>query len=124
MDVTMATIAPQDRPWRDWYQLEVWRRRRRLQLAREPLCRLCCDRNLVALATIADHITPHRGNWNKFRLGELQSLCRDCHGRLKYHSDLHGYSSEIGNDGWPIDPKHPANNPKSIAPLHHRGDGH
>jgi hypothetical protein len=57
---------------------------------------------------------PHNGDWNRFLLGELQSLCRDCHAR-KWATDAKGgkpeigYSREIGPDGWPIDPRHPAN---------------
>jgi hypothetical protein len=76
---------------------------------------LCSERGVVSLATIADHITPHNGCWNTFLLGALQSLCRDCHGRMKHRLDLHGFSSEIGEDGWPIDPRHPANGGKPRA---------
>jgi hypothetical protein len=100
---------PTDRPWRQWYQLNIWRRRRLLQLRHEPLCAFCIERGVVTPATIADHIVPHRGNWTAFRLGPLQSLCNDCHVRLKHRLDLHGYSSDIGDDGWPVDPRHPAN---------------
>jgi hypothetical protein len=78
----------------------------------EPLCRYCSARGKVTPATIADHVTPHRGDWNAFRLGELQSLCFDCHNRLKHRIDLHGYSSDIGVDGWPLDARHPANGGK------------
>jgi hypothetical protein len=102
-------IAPTDRPWRQWYQLNIWRRRRRLHLQQEPLCAFCIDRGVATPAVIADHVVPHRGNWNAFRLGTLQSLCNDCHVRMKHHFDLHGYTSEIGADGWPLDPRHPAN---------------
>jgi 5-methylcytosine-specific restriction endonuclease McrA len=114
--ISAATILEKprsnERPWRSWYQLEVWRRRRRLQLRFEPLCAFCIARGVVTPATIADHVTPHRGDWNAFRLGALQSLCSDCHVRMKRRIDLHGYSSEIGDDGWPIDPRHPANGGK------------
>jgi 5-methylcytosine-specific restriction endonuclease McrA len=111
-DSSPMAILPQDRPWREWYQLNVWRRRRRLQLLQHPLCALCEARGVVTPATVGDHVTPHRGDWNAFRLGPLQSLCADCHGRMKHRVDLHGYSSEIGGDGWPLDPKHPANGGK------------
>jgi hypothetical protein len=108
-------IAPTDRPWRQWYQLNVWRRRRRLHLQQEPLCAFCIDRGVATPAVIADHVVPHRGNWNAFRLGTLQSLCNDCHVRMKHHFDLHGYTSEIGADGWPLDPRHPANGGNSAG---------
>jgi 5-methylcytosine-specific restriction endonuclease McrA len=112
---------PIDRPWRQWYQLEVWRRRRRLHLQQQPLCAFCIERGVVTPATIADHVVPHRGNWNSFRLGTLQSLCNDCHVRMKHHFDLHGYTSEIGADGWPLDPRHPANGGNREQTNNHAG---
>jgi hypothetical protein len=39
--------------------------RRRHQLAAEPLCAECIKRNKVTPATVADHVTPHKGNWNE-----------------------------------------------------------
>ena len=50
-------------------------------------------------------------DWNAFRLGSLQSLCRDCHNR-KWVSDRHGYRSDMGDDGLPVDPRHPFNRRK------------
>ena len=99
---------PEAQPWRTWYTLQRWRRRAKHQLRLEPLCALCLKRGLVTPATIADHDPPHRGNWNAFRLGPLQSLCADCHNK-KWADDFHGYSSAIGDDGFPIDPRHPFN---------------
>ena len=65
--------------WHSWYKLERWRRRAKHQLRIEPLCRYCVERGVGTLATIADHIEPHRGDPNKFWLGALQSLCKPCH---------------------------------------------
>lgn len=105
------TMLPPDaqRPWRDWYSLGIWRRRRALHLRGEPLCRMCLERNVVTPATIADHIESHGGDWNKFRLGALQSLCKDCHDRRKKLLDIDGHTHDIDVDGWPTDPRHPAN---------------
>lgn len=33
------------------------------------------------MATDVDHIEPHRGDRLKFWHGDLQSLCKACHGR-------------------------------------------
>jgi 5-methylcytosine-specific restriction protein A len=41
-------------------------------------------------------------------LGPLRSLCRDCHNR-QWATDARGYTSEIGDDGFPIDSRHPFN---------------
>lgn len=105
-------IAPQSRPWREWYQLNVWRKRRRLHLRAFPMCVMCAARGVATPATIADHIRPHRADWNEFRLGALQSLCFDCHNKAKQRYDLDGYGLSIGDDGWPLDPRHPANSGK------------
>ncbi|HEY2245255.1 MAG TPA: HNH endonuclease [Xanthobacteraceae bacterium] len=86
-----------------------WKRRRLLQLKAEPLCRMCLRNGIVRTATIADHIEPHHNDWNKFKLGELQSLCEQCHNQTKRMIELQGYGLEVDDDGWPIDPNHPAN---------------
>jgi 5-methylcytosine-specific restriction endonuclease McrA len=89
-----------DRGWRDWYQLQHWRNRRRHQLRIEPLCRMCLAAGRVTPATVADHITPHGGDWNAFRTGELRSLCIACHNKR------HGAPRPVfGLDGWPIPPE-------------------
>lgn len=102
-----GTHHPTD--WRTWYQLEVWRRRRRLQLRFEPLCALCYAKKprKITPATIADHVKSHRGDWNEFRLGKLQSLCAHCHDSLKKIVDHRGYDPTIGPDGMPTDKRHP-----------------
>jgi hypothetical protein len=95
---------------RDWYQLQRWRNRAKLQLKLQPLCEFCQQRGIVTPATIADHIEPHRGDWNAFWLNSLQSLCAQCHSSTKRRQELRGYdASAIGDDGWPLDEKHPAN---------------
>jgi hypothetical protein len=94
--------------WSSWYGLQRWRNRSTLQLREHPLCKLCLDRGRVTRARIADHIIPHKGDWNAFVTGALQSLCHDCHNSTKRTQETRGYSPEIGPDGWPVDPRHPA----------------
>ena len=96
-------------PWYQWYYTARWQKRRRAQRLREPLCAMCLKHGIVTPATIADHIEPHRGDWNKFITGPLQSLCEHCHNALKRREELHGFTCDVGDDGWPIDPRHPAN---------------
>ena len=48
----------------------------------EPLCQLCLEAGRVTPAAVADHIEPHRGDFAAFRLGQLRSLCADCHNTL------------------------------------------
>ncbi len=42
-------------------------------------------------------------------LTNWQPLCKSCHSRHKQREERRGYSSSVGPDGWPIDPRHPAN---------------
>jgi hypothetical protein len=108
--------------WRSWYQLQSWRKRRVYQLKIEPLCRRCRELGRTTPALVADHVTPHKGDWNAFVLGELQSLCAECHQR-KLVDQTRGYRSDVGLDGYPLDPAHPAYEPRSRAPARGRERG-
>lgn len=77
--------------------------RRIAQLTAHPLCAHCLQRGYVKEAKVVHHTKPHRGNWDLFCAGELESLCKSCH-------DAHTSSVEraglpikprIGLDGWP-----------------------
>ena len=66
-----------------------------------PLCKFCADRGLVVRAAVVDHVEPHRGDWNKFVLGPLQSLCATCHNSTK--QKLEQVRPGVDADGWPLD---------------------
>ena len=107
--MTARNLAPaQTLPWRSWYSLQSWRRRAKHQLRHDPLCVLCLEAGRLTAATIADHHPPHKGDYNKFVLGPLRSLCRDCH-QGQWAVDKRGYSDAAHDDGLPIDPRHPFN---------------
>jgi 5-methylcytosine-specific restriction endonuclease McrA len=97
--------------WHSLYNTRRWQRRARLQLTEFPLCSMCLARKTVTPATVADHITPHHGDHPLFYFGELQSLCQHCHSSRKKRQETHGYQRDVGLDGWPTDPNHPANKP-------------
>jgi hypothetical protein len=67
---------------------------------------MCLARGIVIVATVADHIEPHGGNWNLFLTGKLQSLCEHCHNSSKRRIDLarhHAHASKktaIRGRGW------------------------
>ena len=91
-----------------WYGRQFWRERALRQLQQHPLCRLCLEhKGLVVPATVADHVEPHGGNYQRFKFGALQSLCEGCHNSSKRMIEGRGYSPEIGVDGWPVDRRHP-----------------
>jgi 5-methylcytosine-specific restriction protein A len=97
--------APRNRPAHDrWYSTARWQRRRKQQLEREPLCRMCKAQGIVTAATVADHFPAHRGEPEAFWNGPLRSLC-------KRHHDSDAQSAEKGGKprpvislaGWPIE---------------------
>jgi hypothetical protein len=91
-----------------WYWTQRWRKLSAAQLRREPLCRFHAQRGIPVKATVADHITPHRGNWDAFVTGPLQSLCKTCHDRDKAEVEHFGFRKGFDRDGAPLDPNHPA----------------
>ena len=93
-----------------WYKLARWQHLRSHQLRIEPLCAFCLQRGVVTLATIVDHVEPHRGDVNRFWLGKLQTLCKSCHDSTNRLVEQRGYLPDVGPDGWPLDPRHPVYN--------------
>ncbi len=63
-------------------------------------------RAVVTPATIADHITPHRGDPVLFE-GDLQSLCAPCHNSWKQALESGGSMKGCDLNGMPLDPRHP-----------------
>jgi 5-methylcytosine-specific restriction enzyme A len=64
---------------RRWYKLAVWIRKAKAQLQEHPLCERCEAEGRVTEATVANHRTPHREDWDRFINGELESTCKPCH---------------------------------------------
>jgi 5-methylcytosine-specific restriction endonuclease McrA len=87
-----------------------WSKARTRYLAAHPLCVRCEARGHVAQANVVDHIVPHKGDLKLFwDPNNWQSLCKPCHDGAKQQEERLGYSTEVGTDGWPTDPRHPAN---------------
>ncbi|HEY7413843.1 MAG TPA: AAA family ATPase [Ktedonobacteraceae bacterium] len=101
----MATNIETDK----WYHSAAWGRRREYQLRTEPLCKLCLEKNKIVPARVADHVVPHRGDYNSFVLGKLQSLCVECHQVAKRRYERIGFLPNVDENGWPTDPNHPTN---------------
>jgi hypothetical protein len=95
------------RPHHGFYTTRLWVKRRLNQLQRKPFCCMCQSMGQAVPATVADHVLPHEGDWNRFRSGKLQSLCELHHNSAKKRDEAKAYSSHIGTDGWPVDPNHP-----------------
>ncbi len=100
--VANPTRYPTNRPWKGWYGLARWQQRRTYQLSTSPLCVRCLESEVVEPATVADHVTPHRGDADLFWYGALQSLCASCHSGGK-QAEEHGKTVvRFGVDGWPL----------------------
>ena len=88
------------------YNSASWKRKRLAQLQAEPLCRYCKAAGKITMATVADHIVPHRGNVELFYYGRLQSLCAQCHSGAKQELELTGKLRGCDTDGLPLDANH------------------
>jgi hypothetical protein len=98
-------MSNRDRPSAlpDWYGSARWKRRRAEQLSREPFCAMCLDQLAVyTVATVADHVEPHRGDAVKFWSGRLQSLCASHHSRDKQLAERGTPLLGVDADGWPV----------------------
>jgi 5-methylcytosine-specific restriction enzyme A len=95
--------------YRRWYKSKAWEITRRDQLLAEPWCRMCLEAKQRTFATHVDHITPHRGDRHSFFNGPFQSLCALHHSASKQREEVRGYSTQADDDGYPTDPRHPAN---------------
>jgi 5-methylcytosine-specific restriction endonuclease McrA len=94
--------SPSATAWHRLYSTAKWKRLREHQLNTEPLCRFCLDRDVVEVATVADHIKPHKGVESLFYDAEnLQSLCKACHDSTKQRMELGQDVVTFSADGWP-----------------------
>lgn len=87
-----------------------WDKARLTFLAAHPLCVMCEREGRVTVATVVDHIRPHRGDqalfWDK---DNWQPLCKVHHDSAKQREEARGYVSGCDAGGRPIDPGHPWN---------------
>lgn len=95
------------REYKKLYDTRKWKRLRLYQLQKEPLCAKCKTKGQTTPASVVHHIVPHKGDLTLFYTGELESLCAHCHNVLTGMDEQHGYSNDIGDDGWPTDSRHP-----------------
>jgi hypothetical protein len=51
---------------------------------------MCLTQGKVTAATVADHITPHKGDYELFWHGPLQSLCAFHHNKTKQRIERKG----------------------------------
>lgn len=91
-----------------------WRKARSAFLKSHPLCIICTRTGTTSVATVVDHITPHKGDlalfWDQ---NNWQPLCENCHNSYKQAMDKSGVIRGCQLDGQPTDPNHHWNIGKS-----------
>lgn len=101
--------SPEAAAYRALYRTKAWQSLRVRAFARDMgVCAIC--KRLIIGRFDADHIQPHKGDRLLFfNLANVQVLHPSCHAATKQQQEVRGFSSQIGEDGWPTDPHHPTN---------------
>ena len=81
----------------------AWQLARRGFLAANPVCRYCSAAGRLAVATVVDHVVPHKGNLDLFwDQANWQPLCKRCHDAVKQREERGGAGGCDAN-GNPLD---------------------
>jgi uncharacterized protein YlaI len=98
-------------PWQKLYKSRRWEHRSQRNLqAHKYLCQECLKNGKTVPATLSHHVREYQPSFSEldFWYGELTALCHDCHFRIHYgHEVNRDFETDIGVDGFPIDPRHP-----------------
>jgi 5-methylcytosine-specific restriction endonuclease McrA/predicted kinase len=96
-------------PWRAWYDLARWKKLRRRVFLRDLFTCQRPECGAVIAETsrlVCDHILPHRGDerlfWDE---GNLQTLCKPCHDKVKQAEERRGISREAASRAAPEIPR-------------------
>lgn len=102
--------SPEAIEWRKLYKSKAWRKGRLVFLAQHPLCERCQAKGRITAASVVNHRKPHKGDEVLFfSQANWEALCKPHHDADVQQEERRGYSTEIGLDGFPTDPRHPAN---------------
>ena len=87
-----------------------WQKARAGYLAKHPFCVMCAAQGKRVLATVVDHIKPHRKDaalfWDK---SNWQAICDTHHNSTKQREEKSDKVLGCDKNGKPLDPKHPWN---------------
>lgn len=107
-EVTVDSRSDEAKQYRHLYGRR-WRNYRDGYLRQHPLCVMCQREGRITPATVVDHITDHKGDLDLFwATSNHQPLCKSHHDRDKQVETHKGFSVRVGDDGYPVDPRHPA----------------
>jgi len=107
--------TPEAAEYRKLYQTKAWRILREQALLRDGYrcqhkrCGVTLKRGRSdPRSAVVHHLKPHKGEHDLFfDLDNLQAVCWTCHSGDIQSAEARGYDTQIGDDGWPIDPSHP-----------------
>ena len=105
--------TPEASEYRKLYKGKQWRHLRERVLLRDLFkcqrCKCSLKRGRTEpQSAVVHHIKAHKGDPALFYdIDNLQSVCWSCHSGVIQSEEARGYSTEIGDDGWPVDPRHP-----------------
>ena len=107
--------TPEAAEYRKLYQTKAWRILREQALLRDGYrcqhkrCGVTLKRGRAdPRSAVVHHLKPHKGEHDLFfDLDNLQAVCWTCHSGDIQSAEARGYDTQIGDDGWPIDPSHP-----------------
>ena len=102
----MAKLEGQ-KAWKHLYNTALWKKLRLNQLSKEPICKYCEQQGRVEIATVVDHIKPHKGDEILFfNPKNLQSMCKQHHDSTKAREENSEISLGCDSQGIPLDPNH------------------
>src|SRR5690625_4181694 len=81
-----------------------WQQARKGYLRKYPLCRMCEEKGYTVIASVVDHVIPHRGDMRIFWDSDnWQPLCVQCHNSDKARQEGRGKPRQaFDENGWPI----------------------
>lgn len=89
-----------------------WQKARAAFLKKHPICAEHARQGQTVIATVVDHIVPHRRDMKLFwDSSNWQSLCKPCHDIHKQRLEKSGRVAGCDDQGNPIDPNHHWNKP-------------
>jgi len=109
--------TPEANEYRRLYQTKHWQVLRRRVLLRDGYrcqhkgCGAILKRGVAdPRSAVVHHKIPHKGDLDLFfDYNNLESVCWACHSGDIQQTEHYGFDLEIGDDGWPVDPRHRGN---------------
>lgn len=102
-----AGRSEQAQAYRHFYKTKAWQQARAAQLSSQPLCELCLEAKRTVPATVVNHKTPHKGDWQLFiDPTNHQSVCKPCHDGAIQSFERTGDMRGCDESGVPLDPCH------------------